>query len=1517
MYKTLDHSFEMSWSEQALQIVDETMESQAVQEFPQLVAMLSEVREKILNFDVNHNVESLFSSVNSEIEKIVSGVRVSVNVEDRLKSHELLGCIENMRRKLGFLQDYFNFQAENFERRFEGGEKFAILPSEDFMKRYPQYEVGSITFRKRLKGDYGTSFKGLADRMGFPVIIDSKNMVEAKAKIAFDLWRVYNKKNGFPLGNRSYEAGTQLPKSEEVVIQQPYFDSVYGGFSQAVKEEILGSKVDKNDGVEKLDQKEVDRLLKLSLKLGCVPDDINESLRAAVVYELESDLRSSIDRLTVYFPQEFNGVMRKKPSFNWRQLLVDSKYLGQYGVKIYEMWLSEEKLEALTNHSTKLLEKRLKDLFFDPPKLAHMRNMPALFEMDREDVPSFDEMNKSQLMAYIEEKVLGHAFFPSANPTRDGMRAVLRIFAENGISVAPSPGHFISYGQLEYAERIINGMVEKVKFFAKYPEIPLYMRQVLLAKVKTPVEELEATVAFFEAQEIEPRWYVHFLHVGDDEHLQKHANKIKSAAEDYNKIQAFHAEQARLKESADPDPEATMLRELLAKYVEPEVLPSKEALAGIGFRKISRRIDAKLQRGQPIGIDVLDDYDFKAAGEGRLFRGGRFSDPEVEGNAKARLIELGYPYDDMSINARHDKPSTVLNRVELMFELFGEVKISLLDKSEDVIKEAARKLVARRSVEKVQELRLERLIQERAWSAPPPYIRIGPVRIMQLIDEIESRGVPFQSDYWWWINGSASQRDAQIEGTWMTLSKNSRREELAEIYGFETGTMSTRSLEFDPDRIRKYARVISSVGQDIDRYWAKMNLYNPIKFRHILRDTYFRRRPEESLSAKEKLWLRRINLAKRIAEVSGDKFEGIDVEVVLEEAEVPELETLEADLNNLELLKSIAARVRRKNELEGVFRRYRFSYADMDYFTVSMERVEFAFARIAELEKYKLPVTREVLYRESFELTSAIGVINDEDLTNEQCEIVTYLENCNCDPFWARKLARSGLTLEDFRVKVDFLNGVNLDVEDYGKTFLEVADYESLLDRPIAYIKKSGLRRLKSTLRNDFAHGRLEEILGDEFKFTDGWRTQRTSKVTMWSKFNLLQGDALNGQEAIVAELVMGYSKDSVEGMVDFIGKVYDRGQFLGLVEEEKSLYIQVMVGILHSVAKMFGPGIVSKNVLDQAKKKIIRGVFDKDFIEKMKARDVHENVNGMLATIGDEMVLKVYADVVDTMVIPKIPSSAERLLTADEEKKLALLKDEGDKKASDLLVTKNLRLVMSIAKKYTWSSLPFQDLIQAGNEGLIKAIEKFDWKRGFRVTTYATWWIRQSVGRYVQDNAKGVRLPVYLQNEARQYIKAVNQFEAENQRAPNDEDVAVLLGVAVDEIEHYKSMAAYSRRKEVSLDAPISSDGDSRTRLDVLGEKSAAYDKSDGTSDRRRVLGELKEAFYDDYPGENKDRDWDIFINRFGFNDCDESMTLEELGEKYGITRERTRQVEVKVLKFIKADSVLVELVGELADSD
>jgi DNA-directed RNA polymerase sigma subunit (sigma70/sigma32) len=150
----------------------------------------------------------------------------------------------------------------------------------------------------------------------------------------------------------------------------------------------------------------------------------------------------------------------------------------------------------------------------------------------------------------------------------------------------------------------------------------------------------------------------------------------------------------------------------------------------------------------------------------------------------------------------------------------------------------------------------------------------------------------------------------------------------------------------------------------------------------------------------------------------------------------------------------------------------------------------------------------------------------------------------------------------------------------------------------------------------------------------------------------------------------------------------------------------------------------------------------------------------------------------------------------------------------------------------------------------------------------------------------------------------------------PNDEELAKLMSVEVDEVDHYRSMANYSSRREISLDAPMR-DGDGRTRLDVFGEKSGAYDKSDGSSDRRRVLGELKEVFYEGYTGVNKDRDWDIFINRFGFNDNDESITMEELGEKYGISRERVRQVEVHVLKFIKDNPVLVDLIAELADSD
>ena len=339
--------------------------------------------------------------------------------------------------------------------------------------------------------------------------------------------------------------------------------------------------------------------------------------------------------------------------------------------------------------------------------------------------------------------------------------------------------------------------------------------------------------------------------------------------------------------------------------------------------------------------------------------------------------------------------------------------------------------------------------------------------------------------------------------------------------------MSARALTFEPDKIRKYAKVITAVGHRVDRFWHRMNTHNPVKFRYLLRDHYLE---GSGHTEKEKLWVRRINLAEKVGAVVGAKVDNIEIEAVLEEAEIAELQILETDAGNPGLVKSIAARVKRKSELENLFRRYRFNYEDMDYFTSSMDRVELVLGRIAELKKYKIPVTREALYSDVFEVASAIGIMEDENLSPEQMEVVVYLENAGCDPFWARKLARSGEGLEDFRAKVDFLRGVRLEVEDYGKTILEISDYETLLDRPIAHIKRFELRNLKSVLRNRFARLRLQEALGDQFALSDGWRAVRTSKVTMWAKLNLLRGDVLNEQDAIVAELVTAYSKDSLEG---------------------------------------------------------------------------------------------------------------------------------------------------------------------------------------------------------------------------------------------------------------------------------------------------------------------------------------------------------------------------------------------------
>ncbi len=299
-----------------------------------------------------------------------------------------------------------------------------------------------------------------------------------------------------------------------------------------------------------------------------------------------------------------------------------------------------------------------------------------------------------------------------------------------------------------------------------------------------------------------------------------------------------------------------------------------------------------------------------------------------------------------------------------------------------------------------------------------------------------------------------------------------------------------------------------------------------------------------------------------------------------------------------------------------------------------------------------------------------------------------------------------------------------------------------------------------------------------------------------------------------------------------------------------------------------------------------VLSISEEDMIESNKVEEILEVPDSIQMDDPVRMYLK---------EIGKIP-----LLTAEEEIELSKKIEEGDDEAGKRLAEANLRLVVSIAKKYVGRGMQFLDLIQEGNLGLIKAVEKYDHTLGYKFSTYATWWIRQAITRAIADQARTIRVPVHMVETINKLSKTSKNLLQEIGREPTVEEIAQKMEMSVERVREIIKIA----QEPVSLETPIGEEDDSH-----LGD--FIQDENTKTPSESAMLVMLKEQIIEVLNSLN-DREQKVIILRYGLNDG-RQRTLEEVGQMFGVTRERIRQIEAKALRKLRQKSRREKLEGYL----
>ena len=311
-----------------------------------------------------------------------------------------------------------------------------------------------------------------------------------------------------------------------------------------------------------------------------------------------------------------------------------------------------------------------------------------------------------------------------------------------------------------------------------------------------------------------------------------------------------------------------------------------------------------------------------------------------------------------------------------------------------------------------------------------------------------------------------------------------------------------------------------------------------------------------------------------------------------------------------------------------------------------------------------------------------------------------------------------------------------------------------------------------------------------------------------------------------------------------------------------------------------------------------IEDLYSQLFDQSIEIYEETPITQGVLDTIEPTLDLSIQMVTQDPLRLYLKEAGTMPLLTRSEEIQLAKRIEMGDKRAKDRLIRSNLRLVISIAKKYYTQDMDFLDLIQEGNTGLIRAVEKFDYHKGFKFSTYATWWIRQAITRAIANQDRNIRIPVHMIEKINKMVRTERMLLQETGKEPNDDDLAAQLGIEPHEVQHIRRIA----RRTTSLQTPIGSDGDAELGDFIQNRSTPDLDDVVSGIIGKERLAKVLEAM--------SERERKVVELRFGFKG-EHPRTLSEVGSRFNVSREHIRQIETIALEKIKG-ALEIQAMGE-----